>query len=124
MCRSLRIAAIWLAVLAAAAAQTACAATVLDRLFSFTFRVEKPVRKNTGSSDLLDAAKIKAALRTATPEEGGFVDRVVALARAGKIPPALVESTFDWARKKPYPHRFQYFKRGLTLRAAKAGITL
>jgi hypothetical protein len=52
------------------------------------------------------------------------VDRVVGLARAGKIPAELVESTFDWARKKPYAHRFQYFQRGLTLRAAKAGITL
>jgi hypothetical protein len=119
---SFRIAAVSFVVLAAAG--TTNAATVLDRLFSFSFRVEKPVQKNSGSTEILDAAKIKAALHTATPEEGGFVDRVVSLAKAGKIPPALVESTFDWARKKPYPHRFQYFKRGLTLRAAKAGIAL
>ncbi len=124
MYRVFWIAAVCLAILAAAAAQTANAATVLDRLFKLSFHVEPPVQKNSGSADVLDAAKIKAALRTATPEEGGFVDRVVGLARAGKIPAELVESTFDWARKKPYAHRFQYFKRGLTLRAAKAGIAL
>jgi hypothetical protein len=124
MYRVFWIAAACLAILAAAAAQTANAATVLDRLFKLSFHVEPPVQKNSGSVDVLDAAKIKAALRTATPEEGGFVDRVVGLARAGKIPAELVESTFDWARKKPYAHRFQYFQRGLTLRAAKAGITL
>ncbi len=79
-----------------------------------------PVRAETAR---LNAAQIKAGLRTATPEENGFVDRVVGLAQAGTLPPQLVESTFQWARKKP-KFRFQYFKRGLTLRAARLGITL
>lgn len=76
-----------------------------------------------GGNPRLNAAQIKAGLRTATPEENGFVDRVVGLAQAGTLPPQLVESTFQWARKKP-KFQFQYFKRGVTLRAAKLGITL
>ena len=36
----------------------------------------------------------------------------------------LLESTFLWARKKPVEHRFQYFKQGLILRAAKLGIVV
>lgn len=71
----------------------------------------------------LNAAEIKAGLRTATPEENGFVERVVALAQAGTLPPQLVESTFQWARKKPN-FRFQYFKRGIIIRAAQRGISL
>jgi hypothetical protein len=35
----------------------------------------------------------------------------------------LVQSTFLWARKKPY-RKFQYFKYGLFLRAAQRGIRL
>ncbi len=71
----------------------------------------------------LSAATIKAALRTAAPEEGGFVDRVVNLTKEGVLPADLVDSTFQWARKKP-KHRFQFFKRGLTVRAAALGIAL
>jgi hypothetical protein len=70
-----------------------------------------------------DAATIKAGLRTETPEEGGFVQHVLDLTKQGVLPPDLVDSTFQWARKKPR-HRFQFFKRGLTVRAAALGITL
>ncbi len=75
------------------------------------------------TSVILDAKTIKAGLETARIEEGDFVERVVRLARQGKIPPWLVESTFEWARKKP-ERRFQYFKRGLILRANKLGISI
>jgi len=75
------------------------------------------------NSTILDAKTIKAGLQTAKIEEGDFVERVVSLARKGTIPPWLVESTFEWARKKP-EWRFQYFKRGLILRANKLGISL
>ncbi len=71
----------------------------------------------------LDAATIKAALRTATPEEGGFVERIVNLTKDGVLPADLVDSTFQWARKKS-KHRFQYFKRGVIARAAALGITI
>ena len=71
----------------------------------------------------LDAAKMKAALDTAQPEEDGFVDRVVEKTKQGQLPVSLVESTFQWARKKPQ-FKFQFFKRALIVRAAKLGISL
>jgi hypothetical protein len=71
----------------------------------------------------LDAATIKAALRTTTIEEAGFVDRVVASVDAGTLPASLVDSTLQWARRKPR-HKFQYFKRALIERAARQGITI
>ena len=71
----------------------------------------------------LDAEKMKAALVTAKPEENGFVDRVVAMTKQGQLPVSLVESTFQWARKRPQ-YRFQFFKRALIVRAAKIGINL
>lgn len=69
----------------------------------------------------LDADRIKFGLRTAAPEEDGFVDRVIEMVNEGRLPVALVESTFLWARTQPR-HKFQYFQRGLILRAARSGI--
>ncbi|NUQ62710.1 MAG: hypothetical protein HUU20_09485 [Pirellulales bacterium] len=71
----------------------------------------------------LDREAIKVGLHTATPEEDGFIDRVVGLAEQGKLPAKLVDSTFQWARQKP-KNRFQYFKRALILRARRIGIEL
>jgi len=75
------------------------------------------------ADDSLDPAQIKAALHTATEEEGGFIDRTVAMVNAGTLPRDLFLSTFIWARRKP-KSKFQYFRRGLTLRAADQGITV
>jgi hypothetical protein len=71
----------------------------------------------------LNPDEIRAALHTASQEEDGFVDRTVALVKAGKLPLALFESSFLWARRKQR-HQFEYFKRALIVRAAEAGITL
>ncbi len=71
----------------------------------------------------LDAKTIKAALKTARVEEDGFVDDVVELANAGKLPQSLVASTFIWARRKPR-WKFQYFRVGLIIRARWRGIGL
>jgi len=78
---------------------------------------------DAGTSGRLDAATIKAALRTTTTEEKGFVDRVVALVDSGTLPRSLVDGTLLWARKKSR-NRFQYFKRALIERAARQGITI
>ncbi len=75
-------------------------------------------------SSRLDAAVMKAALRTATAEEGGFIDDMLIKVNKGTLPADLVDSTFQWARKKPYKHRFQYFKQALIVRAAGIGITI
>jgi hypothetical protein len=75
------------------------------------------------------ADEMKVALRTERKEEDGFiedvVDRVVNPKRPAdeRLPAEMVEGTFQWARQKAY-YRFQYFKRGLTLRAAKIGVKL
>jgi hypothetical protein len=71
----------------------------------------------------LDPEQIKAALRTATSEDGGFIDKTVAMVNAGTLPAALFESSMQWARKKPH-NQFQYFKHALILRAAAVGIDL
>lgn len=70
-----------------------------------------------------DAATIKAALHTNTTEEEGFVDKVLLEVQEGRLSASLVQSTFLWARRKPH-YQFQYFKRGLILRAAQQGIAL
>lgn len=79
--------------------------------------------QTAAAESALDADLIKAGLQTAAPEEDGFVERVVGLANKGTIPAKLVDTTFQWARGKPR-HKFQYFKRGLILRARKIGVEL
>ncbi len=92
---------------------------VFGLLFGLTLAIGLPAEADT----ILDAARMKAGLRTTTIEDGGFVERVVTMANNGQLPVALVDSTFLWARNKNR-HRFQYFRRALTLRAAKIGIRL
>ena len=87
------------------------------------FAVLAAVCGRTVEARSLDAKTMKVALHTATPEEGGFIDYVLALVDRGRLPVDLVESTFLWAKKKPR-NKFQYFKRGLILRAKKRGINL
>jgi hypothetical protein len=72
---------------------------------------------------ILDADTMKVALRAATPDENKFIDDVVALVDLGVLPPAMVNSTFLWAKKKSR-YRVQYFKRGLQTQAEAIGITL
>lgn len=90
-------------------------AAVLLLLFGFgTF---------ANARERLTADEMKAALRTEAVEEEGFIDRVLKMVSAGTIPEDMVQSTFQWARKKER-HRFQYFKRGLIVRAAEKGIVV
>ena len=87
------------------------------------FAVFFAVSRRTTEASPLDANTMKVALHTSTPEEGGFIDQVLAMVDKGTLPLDLVESTFLWAKKKPR-RKFQYFKRGLILRAADKGIRL
>ena len=78
----------------------------------------------------VSADEMKTALHTARPEEDGFIDDVVDRVNnserpaSERLPAALVESTFQWARKKNTHRRFQYFRYALVLRAGKIGINL
>lgn len=79
-------------------------------------------QQNSGDNPL-DAKTMKVVLHTATPEEDGFIEYVLARVDQGTLPLDLVQSTFLWAKKKPQ-RKFQYFKRGLVLRAEQRGIHL
>ncbi len=67
--------------------------------------------------------QLEKGLRARRPEEFAFIDRVVIMVYQGQLSRSLVNSTFDWARRKrPYP--FVYFQRGLIVRAARMGVTV
>jgi hypothetical protein len=73
------------------------------------------------AAQVLDANAIRAVLRTATPEEDGFIDRVVEMVDDGELPIGVVQSTLIWAKGQPR-HKFQHFRRGLITRAARFGV--
>ena len=52
-----------------------------------------------------------------------FVDRVVAAVVEERIPRKVVDSTFAYARKKPF-HKFQYFQRAMEIQAKRLGVEL
>ncbi|MBN1395537.1 MAG: hypothetical protein JW959_10975 [Pirellulales bacterium] len=74
-------------------------------------------------SVVLDVEKMKVALHVSEEQNQGFIEYVVARAKAGTLPIDLVESTFLWAIRKPHK-KFYYFKYGLIERAKQRGITL
>jgi hypothetical protein len=63
-------------------------------------------------------------LEARRPEEFAFVDKVVRMVDRGRLPLEMVQTTFLWARKKEGKHQFQYFERGLKLRAQQCGVKL
>ncbi len=71
----------------------------------------------------LDPDQIRAMLHTTSEIDGGFVDRIVGMVKAGTLPRDMFSSCLIWARKKPR-HQLQYFKQALTVRAAEIGINL
>ena len=80
-------------------------------------------RQHAFAGTKLDAETMKAALKTTTTEENGFVDRVVTAATNGTLPASVVDTTFQWARKKS-KHKFQYFKHALIKVAADQGVSI
>jgi hypothetical protein len=87
------------------------------------FLVLVAVCAQTARAGLPTTDEMKVALKTATPEEDGFIDRVQLLVKKNKLPEDLVMSTFIWAKRK-IRYKFQYFKRGLIVRADQRGISL
>ena len=79
---------------------------------------------SAGGAQVADLKKqLEAGLKARRPQEFAFIARVMALVDAKELPRELVQSTFDWARKKQ-PHPFQYFERALRIRAAKIGVDI
>jgi hypothetical protein len=80
--------------------------------------------KTVGAADLVvEIDMMKKILRTSTPDDDAFINRVVKQVDKGTLPADLVNSTFIWARRKS-KNRFQYFKQALILRASQQGITI
>jgi hypothetical protein len=101
-----------------------CLALVLAFAWSATVQGATPApATRTKVKSPLDVNTMKAALRTATPEEEGFIEKVVTYVEKGILPLDMVESTFLWAKKKSR-FRFQYFKRAMILRAEQIGVRL
>jgi hypothetical protein len=76
-----------------------------------------------GSSTLSLKETLEKTLRARRPEEFAFIDLVIEKVDDGTLPRSLVESTFQWARKKPR-HAFQYFEFALRTRAKGIGVEL
>jgi len=79
--------------------------------------------RTTGGAEVISLEdQLKTGLRTRRPEEGEFVEEVVRLVNAGRLPRKVVESTYLWAinRRQTYP--FPAFERALRLRAEKLGV--
>jgi len=72
----------------------------------------------------LDCDNMQRALQTANPREEAYIIYVCALVDRGVLGRRMVDSTFQWARRTPYPKRVQYFKNALITQAAKRGIRL
>jgi hypothetical protein len=66
---------------------------------------------------------LEKVLRARRPEEFEFIDNVVDMVEQGHLPRSVVESTFQWARKKPR-RPFQYFERAMRIRAKEFGVEL
>lgn len=70
-------------------------------------------------------------LKAVTRSDKDFIDRVVLRVEQGKLPRALVDSTFLWARNRyktrPGSYRLRpmvYFRPALVLRARRIGVAL
>ena len=82
-------------------------------------------RRRSSSSARIATLKeqLESGLRARRPTEFAFIQRVVDQVDRGELPRSLVQSTFQWARrKKPYPYPF--FERALKIRAARLGIVV
>ncbi len=66
---------------------------------------------------------LEKGLKARRPEEFAFIAMVVKKVDKGVLPRDLVESTFLWARGKG-DLAFEYFRKGLIIRAQKMGIKL
>lgn len=75
------------------------------------------------AADRLDAGTIKAGLEVSEQEDQGFIDMVVDLVSAGKLPRAIVNSAFSYAKRQE-TLKFQYFKGAVVVLARRQGIRL
>lgn len=80
----------------------------------------------SGASPPTLQEELEKGLKARRPEEFEFIARVVQMVEKKQLPLDLVNSTFQWARKRTRFERYPcvFFERALRLRAAKLGIDL
>jgi len=95
---------------------------VLGVLFSTTLLLPSLDASGINVADLKD--QLKNGLRVRRPADLAFIDKVVEMVEEGRLPIAVVKSSFQWARIKPIRYPFPYFAKALRIRAGKLGIRL
>jgi hypothetical protein len=102
-------------------------AICLVAVFGVAFLV--PVTGNSAgvirTRQLTDTERLREqllSLRPRSPQEFEFLDRVVELVDQDKLPLRIVESAFNYARKKHRRYRFPYFQRAVVILAARVAI--
>jgi len=115
-CRSLSRAGVVVAAIVAAIVVAAVTAAPCPA------RADDSPRTGGGAEVISLEDQLKTGLRTRRPEEEEFVEEIVRLVNAGRLPRKVVESTYFWAvnRRQTYP--FPAFERALRLRAEKLGV--
>jgi len=68
--------------------------------------------------------RLAKGLKARQPHEFEFVDEVVAMVHAGRLPAKLVDSTFLWALQRQQRYPFPLFERALRLQANRIGVEL
>ena len=94
----------------------------LAMLFCTLVVIAPPDASGVDVADLKD--QLKNGLRVRRAGDLAFIDKVVELVEAGRLPVSLVKGTFQWARSKTIRYPFPYFAKALRIRAGKLGIKL
>ncbi len=94
----------------------------LAMLFCTLVVIAPPDASGVDVADLTD--QLKNGLRVRRAGDLAFIDKVVELVEAGRLPVSLVKGTFQWARTKTTRYPFPYFAKALRIRAGKLGIKL
>ena len=94
----------------------------LAMLFCALVVITPPDATGVDVADLKD--QLKNGLRVRRAGDLAFIDKVVELVEAGRLPVSLVKGTFQWARTKTTRYPFPYFAKALRIRAGKLGIKL
>lgn len=104
------------------AALAAVVAAIATAFAAPAARADDSPRSSGGAEVISLEDQLKTGLRVRRPEEEEFVEEVVRLVNAGRLPRKVVETTYLWAvnRRQTYP--FPAFERALRLRAEKIGV--
>jgi hypothetical protein len=79
-------------------------------------------QQGRGAASLKD--QLTRGLRTATPEQEKFVDKVVMEVESGRLPRALVNLMYRWSLERNPRIPFPYFQYGITVMAKRQGVSL